>query len=87
VYWHTVEFGVCFEGKEESLKAYGAGLLSSIGELSSIRQVPLRNFDIEEMKNTPYDTMNPQPFLFVAESYDQFVTETIAYLQSELRRK
>jgi len=80
VYWHTIEFGVCFEGRDESLRAYGAGLLSSVDELSSIRQVPLRNFDIEEMKNTPYDTMNPQPLLFCATDFQQVVRELTAYL-------
>jgi phenylalanine-4-hydroxylase len=80
VYWHTIEFGVCLEG--QSVRAYGAGLLSSIDELSSIQDAPTRPFDIDEMKITEYDTMNPQPFLFCAADFQQVVRELTAYLSS-----
>lgn len=69
-YWFTVEFGLCRQDNE--LKAYGAGLLSSIGELQySLSGKPaLKPFNPEVTGNTPYPITEYQPTYFVAESFD-----------------
>jgi len=85
LYWHTVEFGVCMENDSGIRpKAYGAGLLSSIKELSSINDIPLREFNIRDMENTSYDTMNPQPFLFCAKSFTQVIEDLTEHLHNLL---
>jgi len=68
-YWFTVEFGLCKEGDE--VKAYGAGLLSSFGELEySLSGKPqLRPFDPFETCKTKYPITEYQPLYFVAESF------------------
>lgn len=67
VFWFSAEFGVVRE--EGAWRAYGAGLLSSIGELArfatAARIVPL---DITRMGTLPYDIDRYQPVLFGAES-------------------
>lgn len=69
LYWYTIEFGLVKENG--SLKAFGAGLISSIGELEQINSVPLRSFCVQDIISTPYDTMHMQPALFCAESYNE----------------
>ena len=53
-YWFTVEYGLCKEG--DGVKAYGAGLLSSFGELEyCLTDKPqLRPFDPFEACRQPY---------------------------------
>ena len=70
VFWFSVEFGVVAERDE--WKAYGAGLLSSHGELgwySSHAEV--RSLDVAEMGTMPYDIDHYQPVLFGARSLDE----------------
>ncbi|XP_062374051.1 phenylalanine-4-hydroxylase [Sardina pilchardus] len=70
VYWFTVEFGLCKQGSE--IKAYGAGLLSSFGELQySLTDKPkVLPFDPEKTALQKYPITEFQPVYFVAESFE-----------------
>jgi len=78
VYWYTIEFGVVREDGE--LRAYGAGLLSSAGELEAMHQAEIRPFDTAEMAATPYDVTRYQPVLFCPDSFDELVAKLREYL-------
>ncbi|MGW7480734.1 phenylalanine 4-monooxygenase [Nonomuraea muscovyensis] len=66
IFWFTLEFGVMREGAE--LKAYGAGILSSYGEIEEFRGMSIRPLDIRGMGTTDYDITKYQDVLFRAES-------------------
>jgi phenylalanine-4-hydroxylase len=68
LYWFTVEFGVVRE--DETIKAYGTGLLSSAGELEAMRDVELRPLDLDAAARADYDPTRFQPVLFCADSFD-----------------
>ena len=68
VFWFTLEFGVVREGGE--LKAYGAGILSSYGEIEEFRHTEIRPIDVAEMGTLEYDITKYQPVLYAAESMD-----------------
>jgi len=80
LYWFTVEFGLV-EDKGE-IKAYGAGLLSSFGELEHAfsDEVERRPFDLEEVINTSYDYSDMQPLLYVIPSYAELKEVTRRYI-------
>jgi phenylalanine-4-hydroxylase len=72
VFWFTLEFGVVREDGE--LRCYGAGLLSSFGEIETFRDAEIRPFDIDAMSHTEYDITRYQPVLFAAEGIEEMAS-------------
>jgi phenylalanine-4-hydroxylase len=66
VFWFSLEFGVVVEDGEP--RAYGAGILSSSGEMAQFRSIALRALDLREMGTVDYDITHYQPILYSASS-------------------
>ena len=81
-YWFSVEFGLCKEGNEE-IRAYGAGLLSSIGEIEyacknrksdaksgsiNYEQPQILPWDPNVASTTKFPITTYQPVYFIADS-------------------
>jgi len=80
VYWYTLEFGLCEE--EGAVKAYGAGLLSSFGELGRFEQhAQLRPLDLELVAATPYDPTDYQKVLYVSPDLGRTAELVSAWLE------
>ncbi|KRZ06101.1 putative phenylalanine-4-hydroxylase 1, partial [Trichinella zimbabwensis] len=79
LYWFTVEFGLCEqEGKR---KAYGAGLLSSFGELQyCLTDEPeVYPFNPEITATTEYPITSYQPKYFLAQSFEHAKEQLIKW--------
>jgi phenylalanine-4-hydroxylase len=85
LYWFTVEFGLVEE--DGDVKAYGAGLLSSYGELEHAfsEEVERRPFDLDEVINHDYSYSDMQPVLYVISSYAELKNVTRKYIESIAR--
>jgi phenylalanine-4-hydroxylase len=78
-YWYCLEFGLVREGG--AVKAVGAGLLSSFGELGRFESAAtLAPFDLEVIARTPFDPTQYQATLFVAESEEALLAALERFL-------
>ena len=80
VWWFTLEFGVAWERGE--LRAYGAGLLSSYGEIDGFREATVRPWDLLAMGRTAYDITHYQPVIFAAPSFEQGVADLTEFFDA-----
>jgi len=74
VFWFTIEFGVMYE--EGELRCYGAGLLSSFGEIEEFRGATIRPIDFHAMATQAYDISHYQPTLFACDGMNE-LTERV----------
>jgi phenylalanine-4-hydroxylase len=77
LYWYTVEFGLI--ATREGLRAYGAGILSSAGELrhSVKSSEPQRvAFELQRLMRTRYKIDSYQATYFVIDSFEQLFDAT-----------
>ena len=77
LYWYTIEFGLM--QTPAGVRAYGAGLLSSGGELAYCVEDPSPKrlpFDLERMLRTDYQIDKYQTTYFVIDSFAQLMRDT-----------
>jgi phenylalanine-4-hydroxylase len=77
LYWYTVEFGLIVT--PEGLRVYGAGLLSSAGEIlyAAESAEPRRvKFDLERLLRTEYRIDRFQDTYFVIDGFEQLIADT-----------
>lgn len=74
-HWFTVEFGLI--NKPEGMRIYGAGIISSLGEVQHALSdaVEVKVLDAEKLINQHYDVWHLQPTLFAIESFEHLEYE------------
>src|SRR3954466_12215636 len=80
VFWFSVEFGVVVE--DGALRACGAGILSSYGEIEEFRDMEHRPIDLVEMGTSDYDTTAYPPVLYRAECVEEIVEVVGGFFRS-----
>jgi phenylalanine-4-hydroxylase len=92
VYWYTMEFGLVTQpaagGGAPQTKAYGAGLLSSFGELErflATSDVDIRTFDPDEAASRPYDPTTYQAVLYRVPDFASLARDVRDWLAPRVR--
>ena len=84
LYWYTIEFGAVMEHGE--IRAYGAGLLSSFGELDRFAtRAELRPLDPSHAMAREYDPTDYQAVVYVADSLERMAEQVEEALAREVR--
>jgi phenylalanine-4-hydroxylase len=65
--------------EDGELRAYGAGILSSYGEIEEFREMEIRSIDFLEMGTIDYDITKYQPVLYSAASMGELVDSVGAF--------
>jgi phenylalanine-4-hydroxylase len=84
LYWFGIEFGLVYE--ESHVKIFGAGLLSSFGEMEHAlsADVERRPFALDDVVATDYDPARLQPLLFVLSSLAELQEATERLIRERL---
>ena len=81
VYWYTIEFGLVEQEGEP--KAFGAGLLSSVGVLRDFAtHAQLQDWDLDRMATTPFDPTTYQSTLFVAPTFTRLLVDLSVWVRT-----
>ena len=81
LYWYTIEFGAVREAGK--VKAYGAGLLSSFGELGRfVEHAELKPLRMDEVVAQPYDPTQYQSTIYIADSFEHVLNEVGSWLEA-----
>jgi|TARA_B110000285_G_scaffold228735_1_gene292190 phenylalanine-4-hydroxylase len=85
IYWFTIEFGMCHDIKGQK-KAYGAGIMSSFGELAyCVTEKPqFKRFDpyIIAQDHVSFPISEMQPLYFIADSFSTAKKQIIDYCEN-----
>lgn len=83
VYWRSLEFGAVAEGG--LVKGFGAGLLSSVGELERLAAAEHVPWDVATAAAEPYDPTDYQPRYWVAPSADRLLDDLLGWVRERFR--